>query len=842
MLDSEINNPQLSDIDATRRGFFLTAVRRVKYALRRDSEDEKTLGSSIGKERLQGKGSSPVPSTHTYLNQNSHQNLDNTGNSSTEEFAISLASEEPSAFEDRGPACFAEPPQKQSMLMSIFVGVFVAVGGFLFGYDTGLINSITDMNYVKIHLAPNHIAFTTEELAVLVSFLSLGTFCGALSAPFISDSFGRKVTILFSTTIIFSIGNSLQVAASSMGLLIAGRVISGLGVGLISVVVPLYQAEATHKSLRGAIISTYQWAITWGLLVSSAVSQGTHNIPHASSYRIPIGLQYVWTYILAAGMLFLPESPRYYVLKDQLDKAAESLAFLRGVPSHDSGLLEELVEIKATYDYEASFGRATFWDCFKSNQSRPKQPLRMFTGIAIQALQQFSGINFIFYYGVGFFSRTGLRNNYLVSFITYAVNVVFNIPGMFLVDYVGRRRVLLVGGIFMTLSNFIIAIVGVSTRSVVADKVMISFICLFISAFSATWGGAVWVISAELYPLGIRSKCTAICAAANWLVNFICAFITPYIVNKTGTETNMSTRIFFIWGSLNALAIVVVYFTVFETKGLTLEEIDELYSKSSNSIASTKWNREIRKRSINFDLNSDFPSPSKSTESLTSTSMDNRGFPLTASNLRPVTNIGKPNIDNNLASENMGFAIENHFSNTQGFGELDHNSIEDRSRVEVAELENGLTLYRHNKGPPSTSMPSSLSDNISNEEQYQDEYLHEISNRNTRYSDDSTANHSPNIKNFHRTATAAKPVGSGRGTSDTQNTSTPLPPNSYVDLGNGLELNTYNHGPPSLLLEESDDSDQYEYDAVVGGIPNTVNEQHTRDLVSQFIQHSNSHI
>lgn len=213
--------------------------------------------------------------------------------------------------------------------------------------------------------------------------------------------------------------------------MIVGRVISGIGIGAISAVVPLYQAEATHKSLRGAIISTYQWAITWGLLVSSAVSQGTHARNDASSYRIPIGLQYVWSSFLAIGMFFLPESPRYYVLKDKLDEAAKSLSFLRGVPVHDSGLLEELVEIKATYDYEASFGSSNFIDCFISSKSRPKQTLRMFTGIALQAFQQFSGINFIFYYGVNFFNKTGVSNSYLVSFITYAVNVVFNVPGLF---------------------------------------------------------------------------------------------------------------------------------------------------------------------------------------------------------------------------------------------------------------------------------------------------------------------------------------------------------------------------------------------------------------------------
>lgn len=497
---------------------------------------------------------------------------------------------------------FFKPPAKQSKKISMLVGIFVAVGGFLFGYDTGLINNVTEMPYVKETFAPNGYQFTAEQMSILVSFLSLGTFFGALTAPFISDTWGRKATVIFSTFFVFMVGNSLQVAATSMTLLVIGRVISGISIGLISAVVPLYQGEAALKSVRGAIISTYQWAITWGLLVASAVSQGTRSRPNASSYRIPIGLQYIWSFVLGLGIIFLPESPRYYVLKDQLDKAAKSLSFLRGVPEDDSGLLEELVEIKATYDYEMSFGNLSYLDCFRSSKSRSKQRLRMLTGIAIQAFQQFSGINFIFYYGVNFFNKSGIIESYTVSLITYAVNVAFNIPGLFLVEYMGRRKLLLSGGVLMTISNFIIAIVGSSTNSVVANNVMIAFICMFIASFSATWGGGVWVISAELYPLGVRAKCTAICAASNWLINFICALMTPYLFDTGNHTTSLGTKIFFLWGSLNALGTIVVYFAVYETSGLTLEQIDELYQKSSSGINSRKWNKEIRNAPDQYHL------------------------------------------------------------------------------------------------------------------------------------------------------------------------------------------------------------------------------------------------
>jgi len=405
---------------------------------------------------------------------------------------------------------FSEPAMPQSNIVSIVVGAFVTVAGFLFGYDTGLINSVSEMPYFLTHMTHDQHSLSTKERSIVVSFLALGTFFGALSAPYIADKHGRKLPIIISSLVIFTTGNALQVASKTLTLLTAGRVVSGYGIGIMSAVVPLYQAETVNRYLRGSIISMYQWAITWGLLVSCAVALATKNKMDPSSYRIPIGLQFIWNTILGIGVMFLPDSPRYYVLKDDLTSAAKSLSFLRGVPVHDSGLLEELVEIKATYDYEASVESSSILDCFRTTEKRPKQTLRMFTGIAIQAFQQFSGINFIFYYGVNFFASTGIHNSYIISLTTYAVNVLFNIPGLFFVEYFGRRKILLCGGIIMAISNLIIGIVGVSIDDIKADKIMIAFICVFIAAFSATWGGVVWVVSGELYPLGIRAKCAAI--------------------------------------------------------------------------------------------------------------------------------------------------------------------------------------------------------------------------------------------------------------------------------------------------------------------------------------------
>ncbi|RLV89335.1 High-affinity glucose transporter SNF3 [Spathaspora sp. JA1] len=480
--------------------------------------------------------------------------------------------------------------QKSSSNSAIIVGLVAAMGGFLYGYDTGLINGLLEMEYVYKNFASNGETFSTHERALTVAMLSLGTFFGALIAPLISDNYGRKFSIILSSTIVFNVGNILQIASTELPLLAAGRFVAGVSVGILSAIVPLYQAEASPKWVRGSIVFTYQWAITWGLLIASAVCQGTRKMNNSGSYRIPIGLQFLWALILCLGMLFLPESPRYYVQKNDIQKALKSLSKLRRLSPDDSDLIEELVEIKANYDYELSFGKTTILDCFRPGGGRHKQRLRMLTGIGVQFFQQCSGINFIFYYGVNFFVNTGVQNSYIMSFITYLVNTVFTIPGIILIDTIGRRKLLLWGGVGMAISNFIIAICGVSIKQNEVNSILsVSFSCVFIVFFAGSWGGCTWALCSDIYSISIRQKAVAITAATNWLVNFIFAYITPYLIDTGKHTVELGNKIFFMWGGFNALGVVFVYFAVYETKGLKLEEVDYMYAHCDSAITSPKF-------------------------------------------------------------------------------------------------------------------------------------------------------------------------------------------------------------------------------------------------------------
>ncbi|KAK6455669.1 high-affinity glucose transporter [Scheffersomyces xylosifermentans] len=480
--------------------------------------------------------------------------------------------------------------QKSSSKSAVIVGLVAAVGGFLYGYDTGLINDLLEMRYVYENFPANNMSFTSHERALITAVLSLGTFFGALVAPLISDNYGRKFSIIISSGIIFNVGNILQIASTNVTLLCIGRAISGASVGILSAIVPLYQAEASPKWVRGSVVFTYQWAITWGLLIASAVCQGTRKIGNSGSYRIPVGLQFLWALILYSGMLFLPESPRYYVQKNKIQKALDSLSKLRKLPPDDPDLIEELVEIKANYDYELSFGATSYLDCFRNGGGRHKQILRMFTGIGAQLFQQCSGINFIFYYGVNFFSSTGINNYYIMSFVTYLVNTIFTIPGIILVETIGRRQLLLWGGVGMSVSNFIIAITGVSISNNETKSILsVCFSCVFIAFFASSWGGCVWALTSDIYGISIRQRAISITTATNWLVNFVFAYITPYLIDTGHHTAAIGNKIFFIWGGCNALGVLFVYFTVYETMGLKLEEIDYMYAHCKNARVSSDF-------------------------------------------------------------------------------------------------------------------------------------------------------------------------------------------------------------------------------------------------------------
>ena len=409
---------------------------------------------------------------------------------------------------------------------------FAAFGGIFFGYDSGYISGVMAMPYfVTLYTGkqPDDPDFNlpASDKSLITSILSLGTFLGAIIAGDVADFVGRRITIIIGCGI-FCVGVALQVASSAIGLLVAGRCIAGLGVGFVSAIIILYMSEIAPKKVRGAIVSGYQFCITIGIMLASCVDYATQNFTDASSYRIPIGIQLLWAVILAGGLFLLPETPRYFVKKGRIDRAGDVLARLRGQPRDSEYISQELAEIVANHEYEmqlipSSSYIGSWMNCFKGGLSKPSSNLRRtILGTSLQMMQQWTGVNFIFYYGTTFLTDLKtIDNPFLIGMITTIVNVLSTPLSFWTIEKFGRRPLLIWGAAGMVVCQFIAAIVGTVSEDAANVKAMISFICIYIFFFATTWGPCAWVVIGEIFPLQIRSRGVGLSTASNWLWNCV---------------------------------------------------------------------------------------------------------------------------------------------------------------------------------------------------------------------------------------------------------------------------------------------------------------------------------
>ncbi|KAI1100731.1 general substrate transporter [Jackrogersella minutella] len=478
-------------------------------------------------------------------------------------------------------------------LKAYFMCAFAAFGGIFFGYDSGYINGVMAMPYFIAEIEGEGVSeLSPEHKSLITSILSAGTFFGALIAGDLADWTGRRTTII-GGCVVFLIGVALQTASAGLALIVAGRLVAGFGVGAVSAILILYMSEIAPRKVRGALVSGYQFCVTVGLLLASAIDYATQNRTDSGSYRIPIALQMLWAIILGVGLFMLPESPRYYVKKGKLDLAAKVLSRLRGQTIESDYIQDELAEIIANHEHELSLSPeggywATWGNCFRGSLFKGSSNVRRtILGTSLQMMQQFSGVNFVFYFGTSFFKQLGtISNPFLISLITTLVNVCSTPISFWSMEKIGRRSLLLWGALGMVICQFIVAIIGTITSSTSAVSAMIAFICIYIFFFASTWGPGAWVVIGEIYPLQMRARGVALSTASNWLWNCIIAVITPYMVDAD--KGNLGAKVFYIWGGLCALCFVYAYFLIPETKGLTLEQVDRMLEETTPR-TSAKW-------------------------------------------------------------------------------------------------------------------------------------------------------------------------------------------------------------------------------------------------------------
>ncbi|OAA73730.1 siderophore iron transporter mirC [Cordyceps fumosorosea ARSEF 2679] len=477
---------------------------------------------------------------------------------------------------------------------SLSMGILISMGGLIFGYDTGQISGFLEMpdfleRFGQVDSSGTPY-FSRVRSGLIVSLLSIGTLIGAISAAPIADRFGRRPSISF-WSLITSVGFVIQIAASTAWYqVMIGRFVAGLGVGALSLLVPMYQAETAPAWIRGAMVCAYQLFITMGIFLAACFNYGTyhHQMDNSGSWRIVIGLGWIWTAVLGVGILFFPETPRYNYRRGRTEEAVQTICDVHGAQRNHWVIHTQVAEIESKLHAESKIMKGPIAE-FVGMWKAPRMLYRLFLGITLQSLQQLSGANFFFYYGVSIFKSVNI-DSYITQIILNTINFLVTFIGLYIVERFGRRKSLITGSIWMFVCFLIFASVGHFAldyknpeNTPTPGIVLIVFAALFILGFATTWGPMIWTIQAEIFPSRYRAKGMAISTAANWIWNFCIGFFTPFI---TGA---IDYRYGYVFAACNFVAAFVVYFFVIEGQGRTIEEIDTMYLERVTPWKSTKW-------------------------------------------------------------------------------------------------------------------------------------------------------------------------------------------------------------------------------------------------------------
>jgi sugar porter (SP) family MFS transporter len=436
----------------------------------------------------------------------------------------------------------------------IRAAAIAAIGGLLFGYDTGVISGA--VLYIKSDL---HAGAAAQEW--IVSVLLLGAMVGALISGFAADRFSRKWVKVVSGGI-YVLGALGCAFSVSVPMLIAFRFVLGISVGTASFVSPLYISEVAPPRVRGGLVSFNQLAVTTGILIAYIVNFAFKDVP--GNWRWMLGVAVIPGAALAIGMLTVPHTPRWLMMRDRQDDARQVLEQLRSSDEH-ADVDGELGEIRKANEQESS---SRIRDLF-SGKLRPL----LLVGIALAVFQQVVGVNTVIYYAPTILSGVGLTKS---SSITQTVfigltNVVFTIVAVVLIDKVGRRKLLLTGTIGLTAALVTLALYFLfPVIRHQAGFIPIVGLIAYMAFFAIGLGPVFWLMISEIFPIGVRSKAMSASTIANWLANFV---VAGTFLTLSGAITRQGT--FFLYAALGVVAAVFFSMRVPETKGRSLEDIQQ---------------------------------------------------------------------------------------------------------------------------------------------------------------------------------------------------------------------------------------------------------------------------
>jgi len=458
--------------------------------------------------------------------------------------------------------------KKNSGLYIILITLVATLGGLLFGYDTAVISG-AEGSLQKYFT--DSLGLSSLVHGITVSSALIGCIIGGLISGYVSSSIGRKYSLVVAAILflVSALGSAFPEflfftkGEPTLALLITFniyRIIGGIGVGLASAVSPMYIGEIAPARIRGTLVSLNQFAIIFGMLVVYFVNWGIGK-GQTIEWINDIGWRYMFASEAIPAFLFLillftvPETPRYLVSKNQDTKAMEVLSKI-----YDQAMAKAtMFEIQKSFDVNKaklfSFGKAI-----------------IVIGILLSVFQQFVGINVALYYAPRIFESMGAGRDASMfqTIVMGLVNVVFTLIAIFTVDKFGRKPLLIIGSIGMTIGMFGVA--GMAFTNVIGIGTLI-FIIIYTASFMMSWGPVVWVLIAEIFPNKIRGQAVAIAVAAQWAANYFISSTYPAMMEFSGGLT------YSFYGIMSLLSAIFIWKFIPETKGKSLEELEDFLTK-----------------------------------------------------------------------------------------------------------------------------------------------------------------------------------------------------------------------------------------------------------------------
>ncbi len=431
----------------------------------------------------------------------------------------------------------------------IVVAAVSAIAGLLFGYDTGVISGA--LLFIKQDF---HLSSTLQE--VVTSAVLVGAVIGAISGGWLADRFGRR-RVIIAAAIVFALGAIGTALSPSVPLLIAGRIVVGVAIGVASLTAPMYISEMSPPDIRGSLVSFNQFAVTLGIVISYLVDYALSN---SGAWRWMFGLAAIPATILGAAMIFMPNSARWLVSKGQVDGARNVLQRIRNTDQ----VGDELQEIKKSERVQTSELSELF---------KPGVKPALIVGIGLAIFQQVTGINTVIYYAPTIFESAGLTSasvSILATLSVGIVNALMTAVAIWLLDRVGRRPLLLSGMIGMVVGLVALgAAFLVPGLSGLLGWIAVGSVIVYVGSFAIGLGPVFWLLISEIYPLKVRGLAMSIATVANWAANLVVALTFLSLIQAAGR-----TGAFWVYAGVGVASWVFAYRLVPETRGQSLEEIE----------------------------------------------------------------------------------------------------------------------------------------------------------------------------------------------------------------------------------------------------------------------------